>query len=692
MGASITLAGESLIAQKQGMQQRMVVSRFILANVPGLNPDSPVDRTAGKPPVSQLVGTYDVTQRGFVNPNQVVYSLMLGSNIGDFDWNWIGLETAENVLLAVAYVPLQQKRKNIPPQQLGNNVTRNFMVVFDGAQSLTGITIDASTWQHDFTVRLKGIDERERLSNRDIFGRACFLTTALEVEQLGNTYRVKPGLAYVEGVRVSSNQVQVISPPALPTTVWLDVVLEHQLNDVVARWSVVFGADKADYQDGTGAAHYCIALADLTTSAVIDRRPSEYITEPLLQHLAARNGDYPQLRARSTTKGDVGLGNLPNAVSDDDSTDSSQVLASTKAVSRVRKVLQGAIDKLLDGTTAAGKAKQLLNARTLSISGAGTGSASFDGTANADIAFTLNDSGVQAGTYTKVTVSSKGTVVGAASLVAGDIPALDYSKITTGKPTTLQGYGITNALPLGLTDKRPQLYAPTVGTIYTDGALEIREAQLVGAAQSAFTYAPRIAFHWGFVVAGDLAMSAVGELCWNGQPLFHSGNLNPTTIVPVGAIVAFAMAAVPAGYLKANGAAVSRTAYANLFAYLGTYYGVGDGVSTFNLPDLRGDFIRGWDDGRGLDPHRAIGVRQMGQNAAHTHTASSDVQGDHAHGIWPLSINLSTSTGAGHYSVQPNLGQSSSTAGAHRHNITVDASGGSDPRPNNIAMMYCIKY
>lgn len=126
MGASITLAGESLIAQKVGAQQSLNVARFVLANVPGLDPNAAVDRTASKPAPAQIVGTYDVTQKGFVNPNQVVYSLMLGSDVGDFDFNWIGLETSENVLLAVAYLPVQQKRRNIPPRQIGNNVTRNF--------------------------------------------------------------------------------------------------------------------------------------------------------------------------------------------------------------------------------------------------------------------------------------------------------------------------------------------------------------------------------------------------------------------------------------------------------------------------------------------------------------------------------------------------------------------------------------
>lgn len=118
---------------------------------------------------------------------------MLGSDIGDWDFNWIGLETADNVLLAVAYVPLQQKRKNIPPLQIGNNLTRNMLLKFDGAQQMTGITVDASTWQHDFTVRLSGIDQRERQSNRDIYGRALFVGDGLAVERSFGVFQLKPG-------------------------------------------------------------------------------------------------------------------------------------------------------------------------------------------------------------------------------------------------------------------------------------------------------------------------------------------------------------------------------------------------------------------------------------------------------------------------------------------------------------------
>ncbi|WP_198960196.1 phage tail protein, partial [Pseudomonas syringae] len=243
MAASITLAGEKLIAQKQAANLPLTVARFVLANVPGLNVSGPVNRAGVKPPAAQIVYTASITQQGFVNPNQVVYSLLMGTDIGDFDWNWIGLETSDDVLLSVAYVPLQQKRKNVLPDQIGNNVTRNFLVVFDGAQQLTGIKIDASTWQHDFTVRLKGIDERERLSNRDMFGRACFFDSGLKLEKVGSTYQLKAGVAYVEGIRLESTAVLPVVVPSVPNKAWLDVSLQRDHSDVVGTFQVVFGMD-----------------------------------------------------------------------------------------------------------------------------------------------------------------------------------------------------------------------------------------------------------------------------------------------------------------------------------------------------------------------------------------------------------------------------------------------------------------
>lgn len=334
MGASITLAGQSLIAQKQANKQVLRVARFVFANVPGLNPEASVDRAAGKPPVGQVVYTTEIDRQGYVNPNQVIYSVVVDSSVGDWDFNWIGLETEENTLLAVAYVPLQQKRKNIPPLQIGNNLTRNFLVEYNGAQELTGITVDASTWQHDFTVRLAGIDRRERQSNRDVYGRVCFWDSGLQLERNGfGLYQVKAGTLYVEGIRVALDEPVLVQLPALPTKAWLDVALRRQSNDVIAQWSIAYGGAKVDYQDNDGTQHYLVELASVDADGTVtDQRQWQPITSTLIDHFAAKVGDYPYLRARATTKSDVGLGNLPNEKSDDPTSDSSEILATTKAL------------------------------------------------------------------------------------------------------------------------------------------------------------------------------------------------------------------------------------------------------------------------------------------------------------------------------------------------------------------------
>ena len=88
-------------------------------------------------------------------------------------------------------------------------------------------------------------------------------------------------------------------------------------------------------------------------------------------------------------------------------------------------------------------------------------------------------------------------------------------------------------------------------------------------------------------------------------------------IVPAGAVFYFAMRTPPAGYLVADGSAVPRDQYKDLFAAIGTTFGAGNGKTTFNLPDLRGEFIRGWDAGHGVDKNRAFGSWQIGTPISH---------------------------------------------------------------------------
>ncbi len=99
-----------------------------------------------------------------------------------------------------------------------------------------------------------------------------------------------------------------------------------------------------------------------------------------------------------------------------------------------------------------------------------------------------------------------------------------------------------------------------------------------------------------------------------------SGNLSFSIVqgVPSGAVFCIAVASVPSGYLECNGQSVSRTTFAALFAIIGTQYGSASG-STFNVPDLRGEFIRGFDNGRGVDSGRSIASSQSDQNDQHSH-------------------------------------------------------------------------
>jgi microcystin-dependent protein len=126
---------------------------------------------------------------------------------------------------------------------------------------------------------------------------------------------------------------------------------------------------------------------------------------------------------------------------------------------------------------------------------------------------------------------------------------------------------------------------------------------------------------------GSSTLSANAVLLGNGTSALQtvapstSGNVltsngttwtsaSPVDPVPSGAVMHFARNTAPTGWLKANGAAVSRSTYASLFSAIGTTFGSGDGSTTFNVPDLRGEFTRGWDDGRGVDSGRSFGSSQ----------------------------------------------------------------------------------
>jgi microcystin-dependent protein len=191
--------------------------------------------------------------------------------------------------------------------------------------------------------------------------------------------------------------------------------------------------------------------------------------------------------------------------------------------------------------------------------------------------------------------------------------------------------------------------------------------------------------------------SIAGVKTFSSSPLVPAGATGDQVgqvqeVAPPGAVTFFARSSAPAGWLKANGATISRTTYTALFNAIGTTFGAGDGSTTFSLPDLRGEFLRGWDDGRGVDGGRAFGNAQTDQNASHTHTGSTSTTGSHTH-----AQHLNTLVNANHAGLYGSgtfgsQGYSTDAAGDHSHSLTINSSGGNESRPRNVSLLACIKY
>ncbi|MFM2599846.1 phage tail protein [Vibrio fortis] len=157
--AVITIAGEQLIAQKQQAEEPLEIAEFVLAYVPSVDPSVPPERNQSLPPSNQIRLRVAPTRSAYVNSNEVVYSLILDNTIGNFDFNWLGLVSEEGVLVSANHMVVQSKRKNNElTGEEGNNLTRNFLLKFSGAQAITNITVPAETWQFNYSDKINYFD------------------------------------------------------------------------------------------------------------------------------------------------------------------------------------------------------------------------------------------------------------------------------------------------------------------------------------------------------------------------------------------------------------------------------------------------------------------------------------------------------------------------------------------------------
>ncbi|AZT74249.1 TPA: phage tail protein [Salmonella enterica subsp. enterica serovar 4,[5],12:i:-] len=325
--AVITKAFTEWKAQQAINNQPVTLDEFIFAYIPGLDADKPIDNTETAPAADKIVYRQAVSKSGVVNENSVVYSVTLGADVGDFDFNWIGLANkATGTLAMIIHAPTQRKIKNANGQQ-GNVLVRSMLMEYSGAREATEITTPAETWQIDFTARLAAMDERQRRENIDLYGAAAFFDSGYLVAKTSNQFFVTKGAGYVAGLRAELPADLNINASAKPTKVWLDVSWTGTLTSEWAVQSkITVAADLADYVLG-GVQHYVFAVASIDGAGnITDLRPKGTLNDQaasnaLSEHEKSRN--HPD--ASTDEKGFVQLSSAIDS-------DSEKLAATPKAV------------------------------------------------------------------------------------------------------------------------------------------------------------------------------------------------------------------------------------------------------------------------------------------------------------------------------------------------------------------------
>ena len=259
------------------------LDEFVLAYVPGLDPDTPIDPASGLPLPEQIVHRHPVDQRGRINNDAVAYSIVMDTTVGDFTFNTMYLiNSAQNLVGMIVHKGDETKLKTDPANgQTGNSLVKSMLMEYDRAAEASETVIDASTWQIDYAARLRGMDDDLRLQALQCFGPATFYSDGFKLVNDGGLYKVQPGVAYVGGLRAQLDDILQVTPSAKPVGLWLDIYRAGSLLDAwVNHFTLTLSTpDLVDYTDGNGYRHFVAKLAVVNADeSVTDTRPKRMIT------------------------------------------------------------------------------------------------------------------------------------------------------------------------------------------------------------------------------------------------------------------------------------------------------------------------------------------------------------------------------------------------------------------------------
>lgn len=532
MASLITPQFERYVAEQTIARGTVQFDEFIFANIPGLNENNLAQHLT-MPTSAQIVHRQTVSQSGVINENAVVYSVTIGTEVGDFDFNFIGLINRSKNLLAVAVQTDTVKKIRNKNAVQGNSITRNMLLEFSGAKALTGINVNANTWQIDFTVRLHGLDEKIRLTNRDLYGRAVFFDDSFLVKRkTGNQFTIQPGNAYVEGVRMDLGTEHHLTANSLPCSIYADVVHHCTVTGEYQTEIKYLTKSKADYVDTANRQHYVQILADIDSQGnVTDRR----LLSPFL-----------------------GM----NPLTLDDTTENTQDKLGHTHKLPIASLVKKGIVKLFSGydsdaedMAATPKAikglKALIDAITRNL-----------------------------GNYIPNSKKSSAVDSNSADTVATSSAvktAYDLANSKQSPATTLTGYGIENF--------KVEPFVGDINTLKTDGIYAITQAS-----RSQNLPVAGNSCHIQVIAGGDghwcrqIAYIAYStDMYERHQTSYQTDSWSAwkklnTDGIPIGAVVSFPRAVTnPVGFLKANGTTFNQQTFPDLYRTLG---------DSNQLPDL----------------------------------------------------------------------------------------------------------
>lgn len=312
--------------------------------------------------------------------------------------------------------------------------------------------------------------------------------------------------------------------------------------------------------------------------------------------------------------------------------------------------------------------------------------------------------------------ASAGTAIGVNSAASGanivltnPLTSLQSMSLTaTGKNVTLPAMNASNSLVVGGTVRVTNAGSNPFAIVAQDGATNVLTALNPGQTAN-ITLLTNGTANGTFLVSvpliatNNLSDVASPTTALNNLLPTQSGHANqflttngtstvswaalPQSVLP-GSVVIWTTNTAPSGYLECDGSAVSRTTFATLFAAIGTVWGPGNGSTTFNVPDMRGYFPRGWANAGSIDPGRGFATTQAQAFLSHTHVADVTDPG-HAH-----SANIAVGDPASASALETRMtpgGSWSTSTNTTGISVTVEATGGAETRPINVAVMFIIK-